>query len=220
MTDGSSSKTPAPTIGAEPPAPARQLSRRGRAVATWAIAFVVCWLAIGLPTDPLYAFFWLWALTVAWRWGQPWRSHLAFARDWLPVVVLLAIYNFSRGFADNGATPHVTELINADLWMFGELTDGKVPTVWLQEHLYDPETIRWYDVLGSWVYFSHFVASMGAAVYLWLRSRTRWAAFMRRWFALSLAGLITYFVYPAAPPWWASQYGYISEEVFRISTRG
>jgi membrane-associated phospholipid phosphatase len=42
---------------------------------------------------------------------------------------------------------------------------------------------------------------------------------MRRWFFLSAAGLVTYFLYPAAPPWWASQYGLI-EPVARISTRG
>lgn len=185
----------------------------------WAGAFVAAWLLIGLPTDPLYAFFWLWAVTVAWRSHLPWRAHVGFARDWLPVVILLAGYNLSRGFADELAEPHVHELINADRWMFGWATGGQVPTVWLQEHLYQPQ-IQWYDVLASWVYFSHFVVSLAAAVILWLRSRPRWAAFMRRWLALSAAGLVTYFLYPAAPPWWASQYGYLGEEVLRISTRG
>ncbi|MFG1950100.1 phosphatase PAP2 family protein [Micromonospora sp. NPDC048830] len=191
-----------------------------RAVGIWTAAFGAGWFLIGLPTDPLYAFFWLWALTIAWRSHLPWRRHLAFARDWVPVVVLLAVYNFSRGFADNGTVPHVQELIDADLAMWGWATGGQVPTVWLQSHLYDPDSIRWYDVLASWVYFSHFVASLGAAVYLWLRSRPRWAKFMRRWFALSAAGLATYFIYPAAPPWWAAEYGYLTEEVARISTRG
>src|SRR5439155_19435120 len=162
---------------------------------------------VGLPgTDPIQAFVWLWAATVAWRSDQPWREHLRFARDWVPVVVLLEVYNLSRGFADNGATPHVLELVHADRAMFGWLTGGPVPTVWLQQHLYDPAVIHWWDVLASWVYFSHFVAGLGVAVVLWLRDRTRWAAFMRRWFVLSAAGLVTYFVYPAAPPWWAAQY--------------
>ena len=49
--------------------------------------------------------------------------------------------------------------------MFG----GHVPTVWLQEHLYDPDGIHWWDVVASWVYFSHFVAALGVAVVLWLR---------------------------------------------------
>ncbi|WP_240956595.1 phosphatase PAP2 family protein [Micromonospora sp. HNM0581] len=190
-------------------------------MATWTAAFVAGWMIIGLPTDPLYAFFWLWALTVAWRPHLPWRTHLGFARDWLPVVVLLAVYNFSRGFAyDENTRPHVTELINADLWMFGWLIGDQVPTVWLQEQLYRPDNILWYDVLVSWVYFSHFFASLGAAVILWLTSRPRWVAFMRRWFLLCAAGLATYFLYPAAPPWWAAEYGYLADEVTRISTRG
>jgi hypothetical protein len=189
-------------------------------MAVWAVAFTVAWFAIGLPTDPLYAFFWLWAATVAWRSHLPWREHLAFARDWLPVALLLAAYNLSRGFADDFSDPHVWELIDADVWLAGWATGGVVPTVWLQQRFYDPEVIRWWDVLASWVYFSHFVVALATAVVLWLRSRPRWAAFMRRWFALSAAGLITYFLYPAAPPWWASQYNFLVEDVVRISTRG
>jgi membrane-associated phospholipid phosphatase len=185
----------------------------------WAVAFIAGWLAIGLPTDPLYAFVWIWAAVIAWNSERPWRSHLRFARDWLPVVLLLVGYNLSRGFADNGATPHALELIAADRWMFGWATDGEVPTVWLQQHLYDRDGVRWWDVLVSWVYFSHFVAALAAAVVLWLRDRARWAAFMRRWLFLCLTGLTTYFLYPAAPPWWAARHGMI-EETGRISARG
>jgi hypothetical protein len=208
-----------PAESAAGPTAAQLRRRRIRAMTIYAVAFVLGWLLIGLPTDPTYAFFWLWAATVAWRSHLPWRQHAAFVRDWLPVVILLAIYNISRGFADDWIAPHVTELIRADEWMFGWATGGQVPTVWLQEHLHTPE-IHWYDVLASWVYFSHFVASLTAAVILWMRSRPRWAAFMRRWFALSLAGLITYFAYPAAPPWWAAVHGFLPADVARISTDG
>ncbi|HEX5540459.1 MAG TPA: phosphatase PAP2 family protein [Micromonospora sp.] len=188
-------------------------------MSTWAVVFVASWLSIGLPTDPLYAFACLWTVTIAWNIHRPWRSHLSFARDWLPVVLLLIVYNLSRGFADNNAIPHALELVAADRAMFGWATGGQVPTVWLQERLYDPDAVHWWDLLGSWVYFSHFVVALAAAAVLWLRDRSRWAAFMRRWLFLCFAGLATYFLYPAAPPWWASQYGLI-EEVSRISTRG
>jgi hypothetical protein len=193
--------------------------RRVAAMTVWATGFVLAWLVIGLPTDPLYAFAWVWAATIAWRAELPWRAHVGFARDWAAVVVLLVGYNLSRGFADNGATPHVLELIAADRALFGWFTGGEVPTIWLQKHLYDPAVVHWWDVLVSWVYFSHFVVALAAAVVLWLRSRDRWGAFMRRWFFLSAVGLLTYFLYPAAPPWWAARQGLI-EEVGRISTRG
>jgi membrane-associated phospholipid phosphatase len=214
--------TPAP--GAPPPDTPPPLSEAGRrrrliAMLVWAVLFIAGWLLIGLPTDPLYAFAWLWTATIAWRIGQPWRSHLLFARDWLPIVLVLVLYNLSRGFADNDATPHVLELVAFDRWMFGWATGGEVPTVWLQQHLYDADQVHWWDVLVSWVYFSHFVTALTVAVVLWLTSRPRWAAFMRRWVFLSMAGLITYFLYPAAPPWWAAQYGLLPD-VVRISTRG
>jgi hypothetical protein len=195
---------------------ARIRRKRTIAVTLWCVGFVAWWVLLGLPlTDPILAFVWLWLATIAIRIDQPRRVHLAFARDWLPIVVLLVVYNLSRGLADQGRTPHAFELIEADRFMFG----GHVPTVWLQEHLYDPDSIRWYDVIASWVYFSHFVAALGVAVVLWLRRRELWASFMRRWFALSALGLITYFAYPAAPPWWAAKFGLLPE-VVRISTRG
>jgi membrane-associated phospholipid phosphatase len=193
--------------------------RRMAAMSIWSTAFVLGWLVIGLPTDPLYAFAWLWTATIAWRAELPWRAHVGFARDWAPVVVLLVGYNLSRGFADNGATPHALELIAADRAMFGWFTGGEVPTLWLQEHLYDPAVVHWWDVLVSWVYFSHFVVALAAAAVLWVRARERWGAFMRRWFFLCAVGLLTYFLYPAAPPWWAARQGML-EEIGRISTRG
>ncbi|WP_433282016.1 phosphatase PAP2 family protein [Micromonospora sp. CA-244673] len=208
-----------------PPAPAGPTAspdggrRRVVAMAIWGIAFVAAWFAIGLPTDPAYAFLWIWAGTIAWHSSRPWRSHLRFARDWIPVVLLLAAYNLSRGFADNGATPHAMELIVADRFLTGWATGGEVPTIWLQQHLYRPDQVHWWDVAVSWIYFSHFVATLAAAAVLWLRDRARWGAYMRRWGFLCAAGLATYFLYPAAPPWWAAQNGLLSD-VARISTRG
>jgi hypothetical protein len=193
--------------------------RRVAAMSMWSAAFVIGWLVIGLPTDPLYAFAWLWTATIAWRADLPWRAHLGFGRDWAAVVVLLVGYNLSRGFADNNTTPHVLELVAADRAMFGWATGGEVPTIWLQERLYDVATVHWWDVVVSWVYFSHFVVALAAALVLWVRSRKRWGAFMRRWFFLCATGLLTYFLYPAAPPWWAARQGLL-EEVARISTRG
>ncbi len=212
ITEPGTSPTIADASGTRP-------GQRVIAMGCWAVAFVIGWFLVGLPTDPLYAFGWLWSAAIAWHIGRPWRYHLAFARDWSPVVILLIGYTLSRGFADNGAIPHVYELVRADTRMWGWLTGGQTPTLWLQHHLYDPLHIRWWDVLASFVYFSHFVATLAVAAVLWLRNRARWAWFVRRWVFLSLAGLATYVLSPAAPPWWAGQYG-LTDPVARLSTRG
>ncbi|WP_416903354.1 phosphatase PAP2 family protein [Micromonospora echinospora] len=209
---------PQPPAPSGPPVSSEGGRRRVVAMSIWSTLFVAGWLTIGLPTDPAYAFVWIWSAVIAWNWGRPWRSHLGFARDWLPVVLLLAAYNLSRGFADNGAIPYSYDLIVADRFLVGWATGGEVPTIWLQERLYKPQ-VQWWDVLAAWVYFSHFVATLAAAVVLWVRDRARWGAYMRRWGFLCAAGLATYFIYPAAPPWWAAQNGLLGE-VARISTRG
>jgi PAP2 superfamily len=183
----------------------------------WAVCFAVGTYFVGVPTsDPLIAFGWLWLATIAWRSDLPWREHLRFLRDWLPIALLLVAYNISRGYADGLFAPHVTPLIDADRAMFG----GHVPTIWLQQHLYQPGRVQWWEVVVSLVYVSHFLTVPTVAVILWLRDRSQWARYMRRWITLSLAGLITYLLFPAAPPWWAYEHGYLSEPVARISTAG
>jgi membrane-associated phospholipid phosphatase len=201
-----------------PPAPPVDLrKRRIIGLAIWAICFLVGTAFIGVPTsDPLIAFGWLWLATIAWRSYLPWKQHLLFLRDWLPIALLLVVYNISRGYADDLFAPHVTAMIDADEALAG----GHVPTVWLQQHLYHAGQVQWWEVAVSLVYVSHFLTVPTVAVILWLRDRFQWARYMRRWFTLSVAGLITYFLYPAAPPWWAAEKGYLTEPVARISTDG
>ena len=209
-----STLTPEKTPPAAPPADLRK--RRIVGMLIWAACFAAGVAVIGVPTsDPLIAFGWLWLATIAWRSHLPVRQHLLFLRDWLPIALLLVGYNISRGYADTLFAPHVTPLIDADRGLFA----GHVPTVWLQNHLYRPGRVQWWEVAVSLVYVSHFLTVPTVAVVLWLRDRYQWARYMRRWFTLSLAGLITYFLYPAAPPWWAAEHGYL-DPVARISTAG
>ncbi len=109
--------------------------------------------------------------------------------------------------------------ISDQLIAFGWFTGGLTPTEWLQQHLWQRGVVQWWEVVVSLVYFSHFLTLPTIAVVLWMRSRSQWARFMRRWFLLSVLGLITYFAYPAAPPWWADQYRGLVDAT-RISTQG
>jgi hypothetical protein len=194
--------------------------RRTIGMLAWAAVFAVGVYLAGVPTsDPLIAFGWLWLATIAWRNHLPWKQHLLFLRDWLPVVALLEVYNITRGAADRLFAPHVTPMIHFDTWLTGWFTGGRIPTVWLQRHLYHPHP-QWWEVFVTLVYISHFLTVPTVAVVLWMRNRDLSYRFMRRWITLSVAGLITYFLYPAAPPWWAAKYGYLGDAVERISSRG
>jgi hypothetical protein len=193
----------------------RRRTRRVLALVVCGALLGVWWQTRGLPIDYLSIFLLLWLVTIAWNIDRPWQSHLLFLRDWGPVLVLLEAYDLSRLFAAHWLPPHITFMIRVDRAIF-----GVVPTEWLQQHLYRPGHPQWWDIAISLVYFSHFVVSLTVAVVLWLRNRATWAAYMRRFFFLTVAGLLTYFLFPAAPPWYAAKYGYLHDPVSRLSGEG
>jgi PAP2 superfamily len=176
------------------------------------VAFALTCAARGLPTDRVVLLGWVLAGLAVHAATQGWRRVLRLLADWLPLVAVLLAYDATRGLADGLGMPvHVREVADADRW----LTGGVLPTVWLQEHV----RADWWKAVATLVYSSHFVLTPVVLAVLWLRDRARWAHCARLVVALSLAGLVTYVLYPAAPPWLAAKQGVI-EPVARISSAG
>jgi membrane-associated phospholipid phosphatase len=189
--------------------------RVGAAVA-YAIALAVVVALVGVPTDRGSLLIIILAGIGIPCLGRGWRAFGRALLDWLPFTAVLVVYDVSRGIADGVGLPlHVSDVAAADRDLFG----GTVPTVWLQQHFLDPGSPHWYDALATLVYTSHFIATPAVAAVLWLRSREIWKAFAVRVVVLSLAGLVTYVVFPAAPPWYAAREGVI-DPVIRASSRG
>jgi hypothetical protein len=131
------------------------------------------------------------------------RGHKVFAvvRDWLPFALVLLVYDLSRGAAALLGAPTLWHFQpQVDRWLFF----GTVPTVWLQERIKMPHP-PWWEVIISGIYMSFFVLPYVVAGVLWLRNRSDWAAFVRRFVALSFAALVVYIVLPSAPPWAAAR---------------
>ncbi len=199
-------------------------SRRVRVVSmlVYAAALGTWSVYVGLPKQTLTGFLWIWLAAIAWNVRAPWRSHLAFPRDWWPVLAVMTLYLYSRGMADElGATVHVIEPIRADRALFG----GWLPTEYLQAHLCGLPCDRtsapqWYDVALTTVYYSFFFLPFVVAAVLWVRDRAGWVAYMRRYLGLNLVALVVYVTYPMAPPWMAEENGFISSNVDRITSRG
>ena len=199
----------------------RPVSRRVRAMAVYAVALLAWSWFIGIPNDPAGVIIWIWFATIAWNIDLPRRAHLEFWRDWWKPLLLMVVYWLLRGLVDHLGVPvHYTMPVRVDEWMFG----GTTPTVALQEAWCgDPCTKslppRWYDVLMTTVYASHFLVALTLAGVLWLRDRREWVRWLRRYITLLFSGLAIYTVYPMAPPWMAARDGFL-EPVARITSRG
>jgi PAP2 superfamily len=120
--------------------------------------------------------------------------------EWLPFIAILIAYDSLRGSAAHTFGVHYLPQIQADQTLFG----GSTPTETLQHWLWHGHVV-WYDVIAWGVYLTHFFATPVLAAVLWKLDRQRFRMFAVLVAALSFAGLATYALYPAAPPWMASQ---------------
>jgi membrane-associated phospholipid phosphatase len=167
-------------------APAVYLVALGVVIASW-----------GLPLARDQLFLWLGLGMLAFS-ISAWRSWGGMLLEWLPFFGLLVAYDFLRGaVAVAPLQAHVMPQIDVDEALFG----GTVPTVWLQQHLWTPGHLHWYDVAVWVVYMTHFFAVWVVAAVLWRVSRQRFRHFAVVTVTLTVAAFLTYWLYPAQPPW-------------------
>ncbi len=178
---------------------------------------LVFWAAAnGIPTQRELVILWTCGALACASIGRPPREILQLAIDWLPIVAVLWAYDLTRGAADSfGIGVHYHPMIDFDSFVFG----GQVPTVWLQERLYNPYAVSWWDVAFTLIYTSYFIVPFALAGWLWARDRLAFQRFTRRLVTLALCGLATYVAFPAAPPWMASEMGLI-DPIHRSVGRG
>jgi membrane-associated phospholipid phosphatase len=142
-----------------------------------------------------------------------------------PLSVILVVYGLAEWISDPlgtgggarsnrlGFPVHVTGPARADSAVF-----GTVPSVWLQQHLVDGSA-HWYDAVAALVYSTHFVSIPLVTGITWFCLRDRFRAWLAVVLTFTTLGMSGYVVYPATPPWLASERGAVGP-VQRISDLG
>jgi hypothetical protein len=172
----------------------------------YVVALVAVVLTEGLPLEHAHLFLWI-MLGLAAVSVRAWRGWGRLLLEWLPLLGLLLVYDYLRGAAgvpDRQA--HVAPQIDADRLLGG----GQVPTVWLQHHLYDAGHLHWYDIAVWCTYLTHFFAVWVVAAVLWKVAHHRFAGYVGLVVLLTLMAFLTYWLYPAQPPWLAGDLGEIA----------
>jgi len=165
---------------------------------------LIAWSGVyGIPVQRELVVLWICGALACASLGRPPREILQLVLDWLPMVLVLSAYDFTRGAADSfGIGVHVHPMIDFDRFVFV----GQTPTEWLQARLNSPGVDGW-DVAFTLIYTSYFIVPFAVAGVLWVRDRLAFRRFTNRVVTLALAGLATYIAFPAAPPWMATQEG-------------
>lgn len=130
-----------------------------------------------------------------------------FIRDWSVPVILLLSYDYLRGLA-----PKLTESVNIyPMIYFDKTIFGELPTNSLQSIFYSSGSVHWYDYLGTVLYMSHFIVPMLIGFIFWIKDKEYFRNYFLALLILSYGAFITYIIFPAMPPWMASQQGLIPE---------
>lgn len=122
------------------------------------------------------------------------KTSRRFLGDWAPFV--LTFLSFEAMYGVVGSLPklvHVAQPINADMQLF-----GSIPTLVLQQ-LYRSPVL---DYLGAFFYSLHFIAPTVFAFVLWKYRPDNYKKYTLALAIGTYSALVTFLVYPVAPPWY------------------
>ena len=183
---------------------------------TYIAVFLWTIVEYGIPVDRIAVLLWMFGAFACASLGRNREQVIQMLRDWALMVVIYMAYDYSRGTADQwGIGVNYTALRDLD----SLITFGREPISGMQRRFYTPNDVKWYDVVGSVIYMTHFVFPVLPLVFLRLRNRASWLHYVRR-FSLTLGiSVFIFIIFPAAPPWMASREGYLPP-IQRITGRG
>jgi PAP2 superfamily len=134
--------------------------------------------------------------------------------DFLPFIGLMLGYEELRGVA-HIISPHPYYLPQIDIDKL--LFNGTIPTVWLQGKLWNGHVQWWEQVLDVLLHL-HFIVPPTILFLVWLRDRARYYRFAITILVVSYLGALGFALWPAAPPWMASQH-HVIPHIAQISSR-
>lgn len=130
---------------------------------------------------------------------------IKFIKDWFIPTFLIILYDYLRGVLEPIAElPHLNPMVNFSRKLFGSTLVGRIQT------LFQVGTnLRWYDYFFTVVYMCHFIIPFFVGYIFWIKDRRLFLGFIYSLVVLSYLGLITFFLFPTMPPWYAANFGYI-----------
>ncbi|MCC7386532.1 MAG: phosphatase PAP2 family protein [Deltaproteobacteria bacterium] len=127
-----------------------------------------------------------------------------FAQLLLPIWLVGFIYELQPLLLPLRGSVHVEDLYRAELAWFGVESGGErlTPPQLLGRHLSAP-----LDLLCGVTYLLYLVETFVFAGLLYFKDQERMSTLTLSFLAVNLAGICTYLLYPAAPPWYVDSYG-------------
>jgi hypothetical protein len=132
-----------------------------------------------------------------------------YLRDFFPFIALMLLYEEARGEAHSlHPHPFYEPMLTIDRWIgFGEVPTNRIQGWLWQGHL------EWYDHVFSLLDRLHFIVPPTLLLIIWLERRDLFYRCATTLVGVSFAGVATFLIFPAAPPWMAAKHGLIPHVV-------
>lgn len=140
-----------------------------------------------------------------------------FLIDWSPFVLFWIAYDMMRGIADSvRGVIHIVQPYRWEKALFGWLLDGNIPPFYFQilrEH-WPPLLKGIVNILAANFYTAHFAVPLLVGWIFWHTTddRPTFYKFVYTLTVLNFLALVTFMIYPAAPPWYVYNYGFVQPE--------
>jgi hypothetical protein len=138
-----------------------------------------------------------------------------FLIDWAPLILFWIAYDMMRGIADSiRGVIQVEAPYKLEYFLFSNFFGGKIPSFWFQDfQSWLGNTIfhRFLDIMVANLYTLHFAIPLVVGWIFWHTTNDR-KTFYRYFYTLTVLNamaLVTFMLYPAAPPWYVASYGLV-----------
>lgn len=155
------------------------------------------------PTHEIIIIFFL-ILSLGFGWGKK------FIKDWYFILIFFYVYEWIRGHARyvheyfNIQIDQVS-LLDAERFLFGE----NIPTLVFQK--FTGVNVTFIDYASVLIYVSFFFSFMIAGYLIWRKNLLLFVYYKWSFVFMNILAVITFLLYPASPPWHASEVGLLPE---------
>lgn len=122
-------------------------------------------------------------------------------------IVYWMIFDYMKAIPNyNFSTVHIADLYNFEKKLFGINFNGQRLTP-NEYWAINGTTIM--DIIGGLFYLCWIPVPLGFAAFLFFKNRREFLGFAMTFFVVNLVGFVGYYTFPAAPPWYVHQHGFI-----------
>ncbi|MEP7279686.1 MAG: phosphatase PAP2 family protein [Bacteroidota bacterium] len=122
-------------------------------------------------------------------------------------IVYWVIFDYMKAFPNYRYSPvHIEDIYNAEKAIFGIHGPGSkilTPNEYWQLHRH-----AFLDFMAGVFYLCWIPVPLMFATWLYFKNRRHFFYFAFTFLLVNLLGFVIYYTYPAAPPWYVSQYGF------------